>query len=1004
MEYEPERKGLWAGLLDNLSKGAQNALEIARVGRLSPEVRTPFSVVRRERIYKLRRYERNPKAEPLLHPLLLVPPLMLTAEVYDIDPTISTVALLADAGVDTWLIDFGVPEQEEGGLSRTLDDHVRALSQAIDQVRALTGSDVHVAGYSQGGMFCYQTAAYRRSDGMKSLITMGSPVDIHRNMLVGNELAMRLIDSMSGVTRTFLNAIEGLPGMFSSVGFRVLSAGKEARQLLSFVSHLHDRDALMRNESSRRFLHGEGFVAWPGPALRSFFEQFVVENRLSQGGFVIDGRTLTLADITCPILYFVGERDEFARPPSVHAIREAAAHAEVYDVSLRTGHFGLVVGTIAMKHTWPTVVGWMRWREDKALKPSEIRSQADHVRAPESALDEVIEANIEDVGYNARLIYDTAKETASFMRKTAVDLSRTFTAVFDNLRYQLPRLAQLEQIGPDSLVSVGRTLSEQAERHPQSTFFLYRGRAHTFADADRRVDAVVRGLISCDVKPGTRVGVLMHSRPTYLSAVAALSRLGAIAVLLDPTESRVPIGLGIELGAVQVLLCDPEHAARAVAARDSSQPAFTGAVLVLGGGAGPRSLLEGVVDMERIDPTQVELPEWYAPNPGRARDVSLLFFTIGKDDKPRVSRVTNRRWAVAAYGAAATSTLTPKDTVYCCMPLDHAAGLLVSVGGALVGGARLALSGGFDAKVFWSETRRYGVTVVYYAGEMCRELVDAPSTPTDTNHPVRLFAGSGMRIDVWKRLVDRFHTSVLEFYATTEGSAVLANVTGTKLGSLGQPLPGTTDVALVAYDFAEQSLVRSGEGRLVRCTVDQPGVLVARIDASHPIASEEVQDASRRIVRDVFEPGDAWFVSYDVLRMDSDGDYWFVDRALDLVLTPLGPVSTVAVEDALYELPEIAQVVALSIVAPDGPEQLPVAALVIRPSYTLDLAGLSEHVNRRLDGHARPRYLRLVEEIPLNVGYRPVKQPVRESFFAGTGMYYRYDLELGVYEAWQADP
>jgi acyl-CoA synthetase (AMP-forming)/AMP-acid ligase II len=257
-----------------------------------------------------------------------------------------------------------------------------------------------------------------------------------------------------------------------------------------------------------------------------------------------------------------------------------------------------------------------------------------------------------------------------------------------------------------------------------------------------------------------------------------------------------------------------------------------------------------------------------------------------------------------------------------------------------------------------------------------------------------------MRVDVWKRLVDRFHTSVLEFYATTEGSAVLANVTGTKVGSLGQPLPGTSEVALVAYDFAEQSLVRSSEGRLVRCTVDQPGVLVARIDDSHPIANaEDDVDASRRIVRDVFEPGDAWFVSYDVLRMDSDGDYWFVDRALDLVLTPLGPVSTVAVEDALYELPEIAQVVALGVVGPTGPGELPVAALVMRPGYALDLAALSAHVNRRLDGHARPRYLRVVEEIPLNVGYRPVKQALREGFFGGSSGYYRYDLELGVYEA-----
>ena len=264
------------------------------------------------------------------------------------------------AGLDTWLIDFGTPEHEEGGLERTLDDHVRAVSHAIDHVRAATSQDVHVAGYSQGGMFCYQTAAFRRSEGIKSLITFGSPVDLHRNLVLRDELAMRLIDSMSGFMRIMLRTMEGLPGAFSSIGFRVLSAGKEARQLIDFVSHLHDRDALVRGESSRRFLHGEGFVAWPGPALRSFFEQFVVENRMSQGGFVIDGHTLTLADVTCPILYFVGERDEFARAPSVHAIRDAAPLAKAYDVSLRTGHFGLVVGSLSLKHTWPTVIDWVK--------------------------------------------------------------------------------------------------------------------------------------------------------------------------------------------------------------------------------------------------------------------------------------------------------------------------------------------------------------------------------------------------------------------------------------------------------------------------------------------------------------------------------------------------------------------------------------------------------------------------------------------------------------------
>ncbi|MDB4990203.1 MAG: Polyhydroxyalkanoic acid synthase, partial [Myxococcaceae bacterium] len=286
-----------ASLWQNLTKGAQNALEIARVGRLSPEVHAPYTVVRRERIYKLRHYAKQDTAIKLDTALLLVPPLMVTPEVYDIDPPISAIRMLENQGVDVWVVDFGIPEQEEGGLARTLDDHVRAVDHAIDQVRSATGRDVHLAGYSQGGMFCYQVAAYRHGAGIKSLITFGAPVDLHRNSALKDELATRVIDTLSGMTRSMLQAMEGLPGAFSSIGFRVLSMKKELKSMVGFVSHLHDREALMRGESSRRFLHGEGFVYWPGPALRTFFEEFVVDNRLSQGGFVVDGRSLTLADI-----------------------------------------------------------------------------------------------------------------------------------------------------------------------------------------------------------------------------------------------------------------------------------------------------------------------------------------------------------------------------------------------------------------------------------------------------------------------------------------------------------------------------------------------------------------------------------------------------------------------------------------------------------------------------------------------------------------------------------
>ena len=91
-----------------------------------------------------------------MEPVLLVPPLMVTAQVYDISPPLSSVALLANQGMDVWLCDFGSPETEEDGLKRTLDDHLMAIDAAIEHIAQATGKAVHVAGYSQGGLFVYR--------------------------------------------------------------------------------------------------------------------------------------------------------------------------------------------------------------------------------------------------------------------------------------------------------------------------------------------------------------------------------------------------------------------------------------------------------------------------------------------------------------------------------------------------------------------------------------------------------------------------------------------------------------------------------------------------------------------------------------------------------------------------------------------------------------------------------------------------------------------------------
>lgn len=975
-----------------VKNSAQNALELARFGRLGEASQAPFVVESRDRVFRLRRYPSAPDVAALDAPLVLVPPLMVTAEVYDVSPERSAVRLLARSGIEPWVVDFGAPEREEGGMQRTLDDHVRAVSRAIDRVRELTGRPVHLAGYSQGGLFAYQAAAYRRSEGIASLVTFGSPVDIHRNVRVlGSETAALVIRAMRPIVARQLNRIEGLPGELTSAGFKLLTPHKEIEQLVDFVRKLHDRKALERRESRRRFLGGEGFVAWPAPALRAFFEEFVVHNRMVSGGFVIDGRTVTLADITCPVLAFIGSRDDLARPAAVRAIATAAPEAEVFEHAIEAGHFGLVVGERAMTETWPTVVEWLRWRENLGGKPARLVSAAavdarSTLRSPADQGthdfdDEPAEAAF-DVDVDVDLVLGAAGAIGDELRRVghwvqdAADHLRA-------LRWQVPRLRLLERIEPSERWSLGLVLAEQAEARPGRTFFLWQGRAVTYGEANARVDRVVRGLVSCGVRRGERVAIVMRGRPSLLSVVTALSRLGNAAVIIPPSLRANELASALSRSGASHVVCDPESA-------EGARGAFHREVLVLGGGGHARDLGTGLVDMEAINHAEVALPVGFEANPMRANDLALVFYAPNAAGG-KFAPVTNHRLALSALGAAAACTLSPDDTVYCCLPIYHPAGLMVAVMGALVGGSRLALAKQFDATEFWREVRRYGASVVFYAGEMLRPLVGAAPHLHDKHHPVRLFAGSGMRVDLWRELVERFGASVLEFYAATSRNIVLANASGEKIGALGRPMPGSAELAVVRIDLDTGEIVRGEDGFAVRARAGEPGLSVGRLSSDNP---EPIERSGERVHESLFEAGDRWFSSGDILRRDRDGDYWFVDRLTNMVRTKDGRVSCRRVEDGLYAMPEVVLAAAYGVPGPTSEEV--VADVVVR--RTLDAAALTAAL-AELAPYERPRSVRQVETIPMTEGFQPDKAALRARASRGTlpSKHLRYAADASVY-------
>ncbi|OHV04813.1 acyl-CoA synthetase [Mycobacterium talmoniae] len=942
--------------IERLMATAQNGLEVLRLGGLETgTVPSPFQIVESVPMYKLRRYfppDNRPGQPPAGPPVLMVHPMMMSANMWDVTRDDGAVGILHAAGIDPWVIDFGSPDEVEGGMRRNLADHVVALSEAIDTVKDTTGRNVHVAGYSQGGMFCYQVAAFRRSKDLASIVAFGSPVDTLAAVPMG--LPPNLAAGTANFMADHVFSRMDISGWMARTGFQLMDPLKTAKARIDFLRQLHDREALLPREQQRRFLDSEGWIAWSGPAIAELLKQFIAHNRMMTGGFAIHGQLVTLTDITCPVLAFVGEVDDIGQPAAVRGIRRAAPDADVYEYLLRAGHFGLVVGSKAAEETWPTVAGWVQWLSGDGPQPVGVAPMADQPDEPSDS----------GVAISSRVAHGLgeASEVALALARGAAEAvvaanKSVRTLALETVR-TLPRLARLGQINDHTRISLGRIIGEQANDAPSGEFLLFDGRVHTYEAVDRRINNVVRGLIQVGVRQGVHVGVLMETRPSALVAIAALSRLGAVAVLMPPDGD---LAEAARIGGVAEILTDPTNldAARQLPCQ----------VLVLGGGESRDLHLPDdadVIDMEQIDPDAVELPGWYRPNPGLARDLAFVAFSTAGGELV-AKQITNYRWALSAFGTASTAALGRSDTVYCLTPLHHESGLLVSLGGAVVGGARIALSRGLQPDRFVAEVRQYGVTVVSYTWAMLRDVIDDPGFVLHGNHPVRLFIGSGMPTGLWRRVVEAFAPAhVVEFFATTDGQAVLANVSGAKVGSKGRLLPGAGHVELAAYDPDHDLILETEQGFVQVAETNQVGVLLAQ--PRGPI------DPSASVKRGVFAPADTWISTEYLFRRDADGDYWMVGGRGSVIHTARGTVYPVAITDALGLITGV-DLVATYPVSVHG-QQVAVSAVTLRPGATITAADLIEAVAGMPVGLG-PDIVHVVPELALSAVYRPAVAALR---------------------------
>jgi fatty-acyl-CoA synthase len=176
-------------------------------------------------------------------------------------------------------------------------------------------------------------------------------------------------------------------------------------------------------------------------------------------------------------------------------------------------------------------------------------------------------------------------------------------------------------------------------------------------------------------------------------------------------------------------------------------------------------------------------------------------------------------------------------------------------------------------------------------------------------------------------------------------------------------------------------LLRGSDGRLVECADDEPGELLVRARRSglgvfHGYVDESATES--RLVRDAFAPGDALFRTFDVLRRDRDGFYYFIERRGDSFRFKGENVAVATVERELETLPGVREAVVTGVEVPGYDGRVGLAVLVTEPAF--DVASL-RNLATRLPRSALPRFVRVVPELA-----RTASLKLKRSAFAADGI------------------
>ena len=484
----------------------------------------------------------------------------------------------------------------------------------------------------------------------------------------------------------------------------------------------------------------------------------------------------------------------------------------------------------------------------------------------------------------------------------------------------------------------------KARKNTDRPALRFAGQSLSYRELDRLSDRVAAGLSAAGIEAGDRVASILSNRAEFPVLWFALSKLGA---------PLVPLNTALRGELLQYELTD--SGANAIVVEEPYLDAFRPVRAAL-----PNMPVWTVSERRSEDPPDgtpfrellraEDRPPEHTPEPWEPAEI---IYTSGTTDRPKGVVLPHERLVNTPREVGLRAHLDPDSTLFTALPLFHCNAQEKTALVALMNDLSGAFDQRFHASTFWENAAVFGATHVALLTSMISVLYKQPAKPTDRTHGVRFALASGTPRDIWSDFEDRFDVQIIESYGMTEcGCTTIMNPPNApRQGSVGTPL-----------DFVEAQIVDEFDRSVPTGAV---GELVVRPRQPFTMFSEYF----RKPEKTVESWRNLWFHTGDLLRVDSDGYYQFVDRKKDIIRRRGENIAPYDVETVLAQHPAVFESMVVGVPSELGEDDVK-AVIQRREGVTVSASDLFQFAEARLPSFMVPRYIEFVERIPKTVNQK----------------------------------